>query len=129
MGDVLVRVAVRERLESPGQAKGHADGLGAEAPIVASYGMAPGQQPSDPRRVIAAVQNLPAIERLTRSDATHWHPRADDPLGQHLRNLAVAGLVELHPLTLPNGAKVYRPELTGLGAATVFDVIGVAKAD
>lgn len=96
---------------------------------MASSELAPGQQPADPRRVIAAVQNLPAIERLARSGAAWWHPREDDPLAPQLRNLAVAGLVELHPLTLPSGPRVYRPQLTALGAATVFEVIGVVRAD
>lgn len=92
--------------------------------------IAPGQEPADPRRVITAFQNLDAVERLTSSSEHDWCPCETDELAQQLRNLALAGILELNPFERPdsNGLRSYRPEFTTLGALTVFDVLGVARS-
>ncbi len=77
---------------------------------------------------MAALRNLDAIERMADT-ASNWTPREDDPLAQQLRNLTVAGIVELSPVDIPGtlDARLYRPEFTVLGALTVFKVLGVIK--
>lgn len=119
------------RDEVPGEStarRRHTGDHAAESRRVTSV-VAPGQEPADPRRVVAALQNLAAIERLIESSGA-WQPLEDDPLAQQLRNLALAGILELHPFEIPGegGERRYRPTVTVLGSRTVFDVLSVARS-